>query len=37
MKPTMKMALYTPFEDLHNGDFVLAWPLNPKVYLIWLG
>jgi hypothetical protein len=26
MKPTMKMAPYTPFINLHNGDFVLARP-----------
>jgi hypothetical protein len=37
MKPTMKTTSYTPFIDLHNGDFVLTRPLNPKVYLVWLG
>jgi hypothetical protein len=24
MKPIMKMAPYTPFRNLHNGDFVVA-------------
>ncbi len=37
MKPIMKMAPYTPFINLHNGDFVLAWPSDLEVYLVWLG
>jgi hypothetical protein len=37
MKPTFKMTLYTPFRDLHNGDIILAWPLDLEVYLVWLG
>jgi hypothetical protein len=37
MKPIMKMAPYTPFKDLHNGDFILTQPLDPEVYLVWLG
>jgi hypothetical protein len=33
----MKMAPYTPFRNLHNGDFVIAWPSDLEVYPIWLG
>ncbi len=36
LKATMKMAPYTPFRNLNNGDFVFTWPLNSKVYPIWL-
>jgi hypothetical protein len=37
MKPTMKTTYYTPFKNLHNGDFVLARPLDLEVYLVLLG
>jgi len=37
MKPTLKTTPYTPFRDLHNGDIILACPLDLEVYPVWLG
>ncbi len=36
----MKLSLnttYTPFRDLHEGDFLLAHPCELVVYLVWMG
>jgi len=37
MKLSLSTTTYTPFRDLHEGDFVLTRPCEPKVYPIWMG
>jgi hypothetical protein len=37
MKPSLSTTTYTPFRDLHEGDFLLARPTGPKMYLVWMG
>jgi hypothetical protein len=38
MKLSLNAITYIPFtKDLHEGDFLLAHPSKPKVYLVWMG
>jgi hypothetical protein len=37
MKPSLRITTYIPFEDLHEGDFLLACPLELEMYPIWMG
>jgi len=37
MKPSLNITTYTPFRNLHEKDFILARPFDPKVYLVWMG
>ncbi len=37
MCPSLNITTYTPLCDLFVGNFVLLWPTNPIVYLVWMG
>jgi len=37
MKSSLNTTTYTPFKDLHEGDFLLAHPSEPEMYLLWMG
>jgi hypothetical protein len=37
MKLFLCTTTYIPFRDLHEGDFILAHPCEPKMYPIWMG
>jgi hypothetical protein len=37
MCPSSKIVAYMPFHDLFVGNFVLVWPIDPTVYLVWMG
>jgi len=37
MHPSLNITAYTPFHDLFVGNFVLVWPVDPKVYHVWMG
>ncbi len=34
MKLSLSTTAYTLFGDLHEGDFLLAYPFGPKMYLV---
>ncbi len=36
MKPSLSTTTYTPFRNIHEKDFILAHPFDPKVYLVWM-
>ncbi len=37
MKPSLSTSSYTPFRDLHEGDFLLAHPSEFEMYLVRMG
>jgi hypothetical protein len=37
MHPSLNTIAYTPFHDLFVGNFVLMQPVDPIVYLVWMG
>jgi hypothetical protein len=37
MKMSLSTTTYTPFKDLHEGDFIFSRPFEPKMYPIWMG
>jgi hypothetical protein len=37
MHLSLNTIAYMPFHDLFAGNFLLVWPLNPIVYLVWMG
>ncbi len=37
MKPSLSTTTDIPFKNLHEKDFFLARPFDPKVYLVWMG
>jgi hypothetical protein len=37
MKLSLCTTTYIPFRDLHEGDFILTHPCEPKMYPIWMG
>ncbi len=37
MKPSLSIATYIPFADLHKGDFLLARPFELEIYPVWMG
>jgi hypothetical protein len=37
MKLSLSITTYIPFEDLHEGDFVLACPFELEMYPTWMG
>ncbi len=37
MKPSLSITTYTPFRDLHEGDFLLTRPSKLEMYPVWMG
>jgi hypothetical protein len=37
MKLFLSIVAYTPFRDLHEGDFFLTCPFELEMYLVWMG
>jgi hypothetical protein len=37
MKPSLSIATYTHFRNLHEGDFLLACPSKLEMYPVWMG
>jgi hypothetical protein len=33
----LNIVAYTPFCDLFVDNFVLVWPIDPIIYLVWMG
>jgi hypothetical protein len=37
MCPSLSIITYMPFHDLFAINFVLVRPINPIIYLLWIG